>query len=233
MKPIIAITCDYEYTSENIKLHQDYYRAISQFGGLPILLPGNNIVDVEDILKLADGVLITGGADIDPSFYGESPHIELGNINPYRDEFEIVLAQLAVDRGIPILGICRGAQVMNVAMGGTLYQDINSQFERNTIAHRQKAPSWHEFHDIIIEEDSLLFNIVGERSIRVNSFHHQAAREIGPGLEIIARAPDGIVEAIAKPDHPFALGLQWHPEKMLDSQMHSQDIFNAFIDSTK
>lgn len=233
MKPVIAITCDYEYSNKNSKIHEDYYRAISIFGGLPMLLPGNNIEDIENIFNIIDGVLITGGDDVDPSLYGEPPHIKLGNVNPYRDEFELALAQRAIGMGMPVLGICRGAQIMNVAMGGTLYQDIDSQFRETPIAHRQKAPTWYGIHDAIIDRDSILYSIVGQENIRVNSFHHQAVKEVAPGFTAVAHAPDGVVEAIAKDDHPFIVGVQWHPEKMIGKQEHSRHIFERFVISTK
>ncbi|NMA96001.1 MAG: gamma-glutamyl-gamma-aminobutyrate hydrolase family protein [Clostridiales bacterium] len=231
MKPIIGITCDYDYESKTSKLHENYFKAISKFDGLPILLPGNNIEDIEIILSIVDGILLTGGADIDPFYYDENPHIALGNINPYRDEFEIELAKQTIDRNIPILGICRGAQVMNVAMGGSLYQDIEACFKDSAIAHRQKAPTDHGTHTVQVDPGSLLYKIVENEKISVNSFHHQAVKRVAPGFKAIGHAPDNVVEAITNEDHAFALGLQWHPERMIDSEKHSKYIFNAFIDA--
>lgn len=233
MKPVIAVTCDYDHTSRNSKIHEDYYRAVSIFGGLPILLPGNNIEDVSSILGLIDGILLIGGDDVDPSFYGEIPHIKLGDINPYRDEFEMELTRCAVDMGMPVLGICRGAQIMNVAMGGSLYQDIESQLENTPIKHRQKAPHWYGTHHVILDRESNLYDIVGQEDVKVNSFHHQSVKDIAPGFSAIGHAADGVIEAIELVDHPFVIGLQWHPERMIDRYDHAQLIFEKFIKSAK
>lgn len=233
MKPIIAITCDYDHISQNSKMHQTYYRAVSKFDGLPVLLPGNNIEDISNILSIVDGILLTGGDDVDPLIYDESPHIELGDINPYRDEFEIELTRCAIDLGIPILGICRGAQVINVAMGGNLYQDIESQLKNASIKHRQKAPDWYGTHNVVLDKGSGLYNMVEQEVIKVNSFHHQAIKEIAPGFNATGHAPDGVIEAIEMINHPFVIGVQWHPEKMLDNYDHAQFIFENFIKSAK
>ncbi len=234
MKPVIGITCDYDHVSHASIVHEGYHRAISIFGGLPILLPGNNNKnDIIQLLEIVDGILIIGGNDVDPSFFGEPPHRKLGKVNPYRDEFELELVRQAIEKEKAILGICRGLQVINVAMGGTLYQDIESQLSNTPICHRQKAPTWYPIHSVEMVKGSKLSKIVGIDDIRVNSFHHQAVKDIAPGFNVAGYAPDGIIEAIEMKDHPFVLGLQWHPERMVGKYSHGDMIFKNFIDTIK
>ncbi|HHW69733.1 MAG TPA: gamma-glutamyl-gamma-aminobutyrate hydrolase family protein, partial [Clostridiales bacterium] len=178
MKPVVGIICDYDYISEDNKVYGGYNEAISRFGGLPVLLPCNNSLDdVPQMLDLLDGILLIGGDDIDPFFFDEQPHRNLGNVNPYRDEFEIMLAKQAIEKDIPILGICRGIQIINVAMGGTLYQDIEEQLN-GTLCHRQMAPKWYGIHKVSLNMQSRLSAVIGHKEIWVNSFHHQAIKDI-------------------------------------------------------
>jgi putative glutamine amidotransferase len=214
-KPIIGITCDYDYSNNKIQLADGYYRAISQAGGLPFLIAYTELDDIEGILDTVDGILFTGGGDVDPVYFGEMPHPQLGSINPIRDEIEIKLCRKAMDRDMPILGICRGIQVINVAMGGTLYQDLESQWDkRQLLKHSQGAPGWYGTHGVTFEEGSKIQKIMGKKSLTINSFHHQAVCKAAPGFHISGWSQDGVVEALESVQHRFAIGVQWHPERM-------------------
>lgn len=233
MKPVVGIICDYDYISEDNKVYGGYNEAISRFGGLPVLLPCNNSLgDIPQMLDLLDGILLIGGDDIDPFFFDEQPHRNLGNVNPYRDEFEIMLTKQAIEKDIPILGICRGIQIINVAMGGTLYQDIEEQLN-GTLCHRQKAPKWYGIHKVSLNMQSKLSVAIGHKEIWVNSFHHQAIKDIALGFDVVGQASDGIIEAIEGRDRLFTVGVQWHPERMLTRYEHADNIFKEFIGATK
>ncbi len=209
--PVIGITGN--YSDGNLSLAQGYYASILQAGGIPFVIPpfdNNNIL--AGLLDHIDGLLMTGGADLNPLFLNEEPIKELNNVNPYRDRQELLLVRLAANRQIPVLGICRGIQVMNAALGGTLYQDIYSQSEGNPIKHSQDMDRMFASHTVRIEEDTLLAKVMGQTALPVNSFHHQAVREVAPGFQISARAADGIIEAIESTEYKSMLGVQWHPE---------------------
>lgn len=203
--------------------------AIEGAGGTPIILPYGGAV--EEIAGLIDGLYVTGGNDIDPTYYGEQPAPGLGRLDPARDRFESQLIRAMLALGKPVLGVCRGAQILNVALGGTMYQDIASQVITPMIQHDQQAPAGHPFHDVEIAKDSLLARITGETVIRVNSRHHQANKEPGEGLIFSGYSSDGIVEAVESTTHPFALGVQWHPEDLLHAgaDVVSGKIYTSFI----
>lgn len=234
MPPLIGITTSYDYNKNTVILKHGYFNAIEKAGGIPIaVLP---IVDEKTILgltKLLDGIIFSGGPDIDPIYFGESPHPKMRSICPQRDMMEIFLAKEMHKMKKPILGICRGIQVINVAFGGSVIQDIPSEII-NPIKHEQEAPGWYGTHKIEIEPNSVLFNILGKRYVRVNSFHHQSVNKIAPGFKPIAFTADGIVEAIeAKSSEAFCLGLQWHPEEMWEKDLDQFNIFKTFVKAIK
>lgn len=235
MKPLIGITSSIEKDESAHKVYDHNVRAVIEAGGVPVLLP--NVSDQSSITKLAekiDGLLGSGGYDIDPSYYKEEPHPKLGTITPRRDEFEYSLFQKVLKLNKPILGICRGMQMLNVAAGGNLFQDIYAQNEAELLKHAQEAPTYHGTHLAKIEEDSLLHRIVGKKEISINSRHHQAVKKLAKNFTISARAKDGIIEAIESEKHNFVLGVQWHPENMLDAKdQPSKKIFKAFIEACK
>lgn len=209
--PIIGITAN--VNDGNLSLLSGYYRSILKAGGIPMIIPPSENMDIiSNMIDSIDGLLLSGGADINPLFMGEDPIKELQNINPYRDRQELIIVKMAANRQIPILGICRGAQVMNVALGGTLYQDIYSQCDRKLIKHSQDLDRSFASHLIEIEKDSMLSGIMDSTIIPVNSFHHQAIKEAAPGFRVCARSSDGIVEAIESTEHKSMIGVQWHPE---------------------
>jgi len=221
MKPVIGITGNYQLEN-NCFLYKDFYiSSITDAGGIAVLLPATMDEGlIEDYLCICQGFIFSGGGDLDPVYWGELPHPECGEIDPLRDRFELSLARKALVFPKAVLGICRGCQILNVAAGGSLVQDITSP-----MSHTQKAPRNHSFHDIFIEKDSRLGIIVGDEHIRVNSFHHQAVRQPGRGLHITALADDGTVEAVESLEYPFYIGVQWHPECLVDE--YSARLFAA------
>ncbi len=223
MKAIIGISADYNYAGNKHCLGDTYVSAVRQAGGTAIMLPpGEDASLIDEYLDICHGVILSGGGDIDPFFWGDHPSSSLGEINPHRDAFELALARRVLERDLPVLGICRGCQLLNVAAGGTLIQHLSGGF-----CHYQKAPRDYPFHAIFIESDTLLNSIIGQREIRTNSFHHQAAADLGHGFIISARAADGTVEALESCLNRYALGLQWHPETMND--LFSQRIFDSLV----
>jgi len=196
---------------------EDYRQSILHAGGEPRVVDPS--MRIEDALAGIDGLLLTGGDDVAPTRYGEAPHPAVVEAEAARDEFEIALVQAARERRLPILAICRGIQVLNVACGGTLVQDIPSQVP-GAGAHSLTVPPSEPYslaHEIWLEKDSLLSKLMSERlndadTCEVNSRHHQAVRSLAPGFRVSATAPDGVIEAIEDPSAPFCLGVQWHPE---------------------
>ena len=231
MKPLIGITSSIEKDESAHKVYDHNVRAIVQAGGVPVLLP--NLSDEASIDKLVsqiDGLLGSGGYDIDPHYYHEEPHQKLGTVTPRRDEFEYALFKKALEHNKPILGICRGMQMLNVAAGGSLYQDIYAQNHGELLKHSQDAPTYYGTHFINISENSLLQDIVKKNQIKVNSRHHQAVKDPADIFIVSGKASDGIIEAIESKEHSFVLGVQWHPENMLDvNDEPSELIFKAFI----
>lgn len=216
-QPVIGITGN--FSDGNLMLAPGYYTSILQAGAIPFVIPPFD--DTETLVNLldeVDGILLTGGADINPLFLNEEPIKELHNINPYRDRQELLLTRLAANRQIPILGICRGIQVMNAALGGTLYQDIDVQQEGKRIKHSQDMDRAFASHTVTITPDSLLARIMKAEKLPVNSFHHQAVKEPAPGFRVSALAPDGVIEAIESTEHKAMLGVQWHPECFILNQ---------------
>lgn len=221
MKPIIGITGSCQPENHTF-VYKDYYvSAITDAGGVAVLLPATMDEGlIEDYLGICQGFVFSGGGDLDPVYWGEYPQTRCGEIDPVRDRFEIGLARKAMALPKAVLGICRGCQILNVAAGGSLEQDIISW-----MGHTQKAPRNHPFHDIFIEKGSRLGAIIGDEHIRVNSFHHQAVKRPGHGMHITALANDGTAEGIESSEYPFYIGVQWHPECLGDES--SARLFTA------
>jgi putative glutamine amidotransferase len=212
---------------------RDYSDAVIRAGGVPVLIPYTTRDDVIALIsEELDGLLLSGGGDIDPTLFDEEPHPGLGEIIPDRDEMEIALIEQFVSQNKPIFGICRGCQVLNIALGGDMYQDLLAQ-KASVIQHAQKARRSHASHTIQIHEQSLLYSILGKTSVKVNSFHHQAVRMVAPGLKVSAKAADGVVEAIESETQEFVLGVQWHPECMAHTADDAQKLFDAFVDACR
>lgn len=233
-KPIIGITGAYvnhnEYM-EGVYVHHDYHKSIAANGGIPIVLPFINPEMAIETLELCDGIILSGGEDVDPKFYGQDPHRRLGPTIPERDLTEIAIVKYAIENNIPLLAICRGVQILNVALGGTLIQDIPSQV-KDPIQHSQKIERGRDSHWVNISKDSKLFDLIGSERVRVNSLHHQALEKVATDLRVVATASDGIIEAVEY-IHPttFTLGVQWHPESMASADSVMNNLFVEFIKS--
>jgi putative glutamine amidotransferase len=206
----------------------DYLESVRRAGGEPVELSNDD--DPPLVLKRLDGVLLTGGLDVDPSLYGEAPH-PTTEIAPERDRFEVPLAREAVKRGVPLLAICRGVQVLNVAEGGTLVQDIPSE-RRTDLNHSVTEPKTDHTHAVAIARGSRLADALGGAAVGetcpVNSRHHQAVGAVAPGFVVSATSPDGIVEAIERPGAAFCVGVQWHPENFWRTGEFA-GLFDAFV----
>ncbi|RIH78439.1 putative glutamine amidotransferase [Meiothermus hypogaeus] len=206
-------------------LLEPYVRALESQGASIVILPPQASDRLPALLHKLDGVLLPGGVDVDPAHFGEEPIPEMGEVSLERDAIELFVARYTAQHGIPTLGVCRGVQVMNVALGGSLYQDLPAQGFRS-VQHYQKAEPPVLGHSVEQTGQSPL-NKLFEPRFRVNSYHHQALKDLAPGLRPVATAPDGIVEAVALEGHPFYLGVQWHPE-LLPEQW---GIFRALVEA--
>lgn len=233
--PVIAITSSYLKNSEHdyVFLNHSYLDAIRHFGGVPVILPVEGSPEEWAlVLDLCDGVLFSGGNDLDPALYGEATLNDTVVPAPERDGGELEICRMAMERKLPTLGICRGIQLLNVYFGGTLYQDIPSQLETPE-KHRMEKPYHRASHDCVLEQDSPLHRLLGREVISVNSHHHQSVKDLAPGFTVMGRCSDGVVEAICRPGEPFLWAVQWHPEKIWDIEDSSAKIFEAFIEACK
>jgi putative glutamine amidotransferase len=231
-KPIIGLTSAYVKHNEfmeGVYIHHDYHKSIAANGGIPIILPYINTEIALETLTLCDGIILSGGEDVDPKFYVQDPHPNLGATIPERDLIEIAIAKYAIDNNIPLLAICRGVQILNVALGGTLIQDIPSQVGE-PIQHVQKIARSRDSHWVNISDDSKLINILGSDRVRVNSLHHQSIDKIGSDLRVVAQSSDGVVEAVEYiHSSRFTIGVQWHPESMASTNKMMNQLFQEFI----
>lgn len=227
-RPIIGITPGFMRDKNNLCLGQGYVEGVNKAGGLAVILPLLLEGDMVDrVLETVDGVLFSGGSDIDARHFGEENLKCGGEISPQRDRCELILAKRAIEQRKAVLGICRGMQLLNVALGGTLHQDIHIPEE--VLKHWQEAPGWYPVHDVIVYESSKLYKIYKTDTLGVNSFHHQAIKEAGRGLSIAARSSDGIIEAVEGLDDYFLAAVQWHPELMWQEDPLQLRLFEAFV----
>lgn len=216
--PVIGISCSTLVLDDlrgvpRYAVSNYYVGCVAAAGGLPLMLPNVSPEYAAAYLSRIDGLVLTGGLDVDPRFYGEEPRPDLGKVDQVRDAFEIELLRGAREAGIPILAICRGVQVMNVAFGGTLFQHVPAQVP-GALKHDQDDIRDDALcHSVDIVEGTRLHALAGTLRTRVNSFHHQAPARVAPGFVVSARSLDGVVEALEDPQHPFCLGVQWHPER--------------------
>ena len=214
-------------------LRDDYVRAIETAGGLPLVLAPGRPEDAADFLDRVDALVLSGGADVDPAAYGEERHPTVTRVHPGRDAFELALAREAVARDLPTLAICRGHQLLNVATGGTLVQDIPSQWA-SASDHDPDTERWALSHDVDVLPGTRLRAILGRDRVSVNSFHHQAVRRLGDGFVLSARgAEDGVIEGMEMPDRRFMIGVQWHPESFWDRPAGFQPLFEALLEAAR
>lgn len=235
MRPIIGLTHSLQGNEDSVYTPTSYPNAIIEAGGTPIFLPVTSDPELlSQYLDMVDGILFTGGDDIDPQFFGENQIWGCGEVIPKRDECEIRLCRMALERKTPVLGICRGIQLLNVALGGTLYQDLASQ-KKDSIRHQQQQRSRYGSHPVALSNGSRLAGIYGRNSVMVNSHHHQAVKDAAEALAVTALSPDGVIEGIEMPGHPFFVGVQWHPERQVQNPEDTEHIklFRAFVDACR
>ena len=236
-KPIIGITPSCADDKSELTLPLAYLEAVETAGGIPLVLPHTADKAVaEAACALCDGFLFSGGPDVDPKLFGESPWYALGPTSPVRDVTDPLIFRCAYGSGKPILAICRGIQLVNVCMGGTLYQDLGSQFPRQgteLFTHQQHAPRWQKTHPVTAEAGSVVAKAYGGEKFDVNSFHHQAVKTPAPGLRITAVSDDGVIEGLEAEDYGFLVTVQWHPEVMAPQCEGSRALFRAFVDTCK
>lgn len=230
---VIGITCGHSWEApERFYVNEAYVQQIITAGAIPILIPYMDPEKLKVVVEQIDGLLIPGGNDIDARLFGEEPQPGLGSIDPIWDMLDMTVIRFALSRNLPILGICRGCQILNVTCGGSLIQDIATQVT-NPIKHQQLAPKWHGTHDISIASGSKLASVLGVTEIAVNSFHHQAIARIASGFIASAYASDGIIEGIESTQHNCVLGVQWHPELMTSHEPIFTQLFTHLVQSAK
>lgn len=236
MLPVIGVTASVSDDRLSFQQKRMYCEAISACGGLPLILPPQEDVSrASQVLSLLDGLLLAGGDDIDPAYYDEKTLPECGLITPIRDIWEMPLCQEALHRHLPLLGICRGLQVLNVALGGSLVQDLPSQCPDSPISHQQTQPPEVATHPVRVDAQSRFARIVGAESLMTNSHHHQAVKQLAPGLTATAWAQDGVIEGVEKIDEPFCVAVQWHPERLWSQPdgLPHRALFAALVDAAK
>lgn len=229
-QPRIGINCDVGTDAQDrevLRLLWAYAEAVLRAGGLPLILVPQAEDGIADAsLDAVDGLLLTGGRDYAPSLYGQEPHAATRCVAERRGKWDVLLARRALERGVPVLGVCGGAQLINIALGGTLVQHVPDAFG-DRVCHSPRAGA-RALHVVEAEADSGLARIVGATHFEVNSSHHQAADRAGAGLRVVARAPDGVVEALEAMGEGFVLAVQWHPERLLDRPEHLA-LFRALV----
>lgn len=234
-KPLIGLTPAHDLESGDVKARPTYMRALKAAGAIPVVMPLD--ASEEDLKQLSqdlDGFLFTGGPDVHPFLFGEETQAHCGNVSSARDQMEISLLPMIMELQKPILGICRGIQVLNIALGGNIWQDIPSQVTRDfPLAHSQPFSYDMPCHTVVLTEGSLLARISESSSIKVNSMHHQAVKDLAPGLIASAYSTDYLIEALEMPDYPFFIGVQWHPEYLWEKNKEAFRLFQTFVKACK
>jgi len=235
-RPTVGITPDGEGEGESTRyfVKAAYAEAVLRAGGLPLVLPlSTDAAVVDAYLDRVSAVVVTGGAfDVPPEAYGETPREGLGPTKPLRTTFETLVLQAALRRKLPLLGICGGMQLLNVVLGGTLYQDLHRELP-GAKEHEQRNARSQPSHPVDVRDGSALAEVLGRGQLMVNSTHHQAVCKLAPTLRLSAAAPDGVVEAVESTEHPFALGVQWHPELLLQSMPLQLGLYRALVQKAR
>ena len=228
MKPTIGILPNISDEGV-ISLDRAYVQAIERVGGIPIILPyAEDLEPLYQMIDCLDGIMITGGGDVAPSYYGEELHEKAGTPCALRDKLDFACFDYAFKKKKPILAICRGMQVVNVALGGTLYQDLPSQFE-SKILHRQTEGKFESSHSIFVKEGTPFVKVARKEIMTGNSFHHQAIKELAEGLAVMAVSEDGLIEGVYWTGEQYLRGYQWHPERLCTVDVANENIFAEFI----
>jgi putative glutamine amidotransferase len=230
MRPLVGVTIGNDHRRQShFSLRKDYVRAVEAAGGLPVVLAPGRPEDAPELLGRLQGLVLSGGEDVDPAHYGETAHKTVTDVAPDRDVFELALVREAVRRDVPTLAICRGQQVLNVALGGTLIQDIPSSVA-GAADHDPERERWELTHEVRLLAGSRLRQVLGEDRVAVNSFHHQAVKDLGEGLVATAWAvEDGLVEGLEASGRRFVVAVQWHPESLWDRRPGFQPLFEALV----
>jgi putative glutamine amidotransferase len=245
LPPIIGITAtlkeDIDEVAERplgrfVRADLDYVEGVAGAGGVPVVLPpAGDERAAKAVIQSLDGLLLSGGSDLDPAYYGEEPVPELGVTLPERDAFEMALVGMALRRGMPVFGICRGMQVLNVALGGTLYQDLPSQWGRDLLGHRQDTPKWRPTHEVRVKHGSYIAEVMEHEVVKVNSYHHQGIKDLAEGLVATGYSADGVVEAVEAGNlsERWLLGVQWHAEAMRGAGPQQESLFGAHVSAAE
>lgn len=232
MKPVIGILPLWDDEKDSLWMLPGYMEGIRQAGGLPVILPlTEDSEEIAQLVSMCSGLLFTGGHDVSPEIYHETSHFSNVVCCRARDLMEKQMLSLALERNLPILGICRGIQFLNAALGGTLYQHLPAEHPSDT-KHQQKPPYDQPIHTVSVLNNSPLQHLLGKSVLDVNSYHHQAVRQLAPVLEPMALSPDGLVEAVYMPSKKYVWAVQWHPEFSYKTNTDSQKIFQSFVNST-
>lgn len=230
-KPMIGILPLVDMERESYWMIPGYMKGIEAAGGIPVMLPLTTDHEIiQKLVKDFDGFLLTGGQDVSPKIYGEEILPECGQINSERDEMERILIEKVIEMDKPMLGICRGIQILNAVLGGTLYQDLPMQHQ-SEIDHHMTPPYDRVVHKVILNEETPLYSILNVKELGVNSYHHQAIKDLSKKLNVAAVSEDGIVEGVYMPDKKFVLATQWHPELSYCNDKNSMKIFETFVDA--
>ncbi len=243
MAPVIGVTATLKEDVDSVahrplgsfvRADLDYVNGVAQAGGIPMILPPI-AGTAEEVAGRIDGLLLCGGSDLDPCYYGEEAIPELDVTIPERDAFEMALVEQVLERGIPVFGICRGLQVLNVALGGTLYQDLPSQWEGDVLKHRQDTPKRQPTHEVEVGDGSYIAGVMDREMVKVNSYHHQGIRDLADGLVVTGRSSDGVIEAVEASDlsKRWLLGVQWHAEAMRGAGPQQERLFEAHVSAAE
>lgn len=235
-RPVIGVVPLVDHRLESLWMLPGYFDGVAEAGGVPLMLPLTSDADaLSRALDVVDGVVVTGGQDVDPALYGEKDPADAalcGELCPERDAMEALLVPALVERDVPTLGICRGIQAINAVLGGTLWQDLPRQ-RPSSVEHHGKPPYDQPVHAVEVLAGTPLAACVGAGELNVNSYHHQALRDVAPSLSVMAQAPDGVVEAVWRPASRFLWAVQWHPEFAHKVDEPSQRIFSALVDAAR
>lgn len=230
-KPCIGLVPLFDPDRESLWMLPGYMEGVLAAGGIPVMLPlTEEKTDISELLDRLDGLIFTGGHDVDPSVYGEARLPECGRSISERDSMERLLMDAALERDLPALGICRGLQFFNAALGGSLYQDLPAQHPSG-VEHEMKPPFDRSAHEVEVLENTPLYDLIGKRTLGVNSRHHQAIKDLAPSLKPMAISPDGLTEAVWMPGKRFFLAVQWHPEHSFRKDEVSLSLFRALVNA--